>query len=462
MATARRPKGAPKRLIFSAFAMNTGSHIWHGTWRHPDARQAEFNDLKMWVELVRLLERGRFDALFLADVSGLYGDYKGGWETFVREGLQIPSNDPLILAAALILATEHLGIGITSSIVQEQPFNFARRMSTFDHLSKGRAGWNIVTGILENAARNFGLDHLEEHDERYARAEEYCDVAYKLWEGSWEDDALEIDRAGGRFADPAKIHKIDHRGERYSVDGPHLPSPSPQRSPLLFQAGSSPAGREFAARHAEASFITAPNPTLAGEMIRDVRARAARNGRDAADIIFLQGVTPVVGSSEEEARRKAQEIDDYVSTDGLLAHVSGAVGIDFGDLSPDTPLSQVQGPGQQGIVRELMAAAPAGREATIGDFARMTRGLRLIGTPEQIADELEIWAAEGVGGFNIVYALLPGTFADFIDHVVPVLQHRGLMQRDYAPGTLREKLFGASAHLPERHPARKHRRSPGG
>jgi FMN-dependent oxidoreductase (nitrilotriacetate monooxygenase family) len=461
MATGRTPEGRAKRLIFSAFAMNTGSHIWHGTWRHPQARQAEFNDLSMWVELVQLLERGRFDALFLADVSGLYGDYKGGWETFVREGLQIPSNDPLILAAALILATDHLGIGITSSIVQEQPFNFARRMSTFDHLSNGRAGWNIVTGILENAARNFGLDHLEEHDERYARAEEYCDVAYKLWEGSWEDDALRIDHAAGLFSDPAKVHKIDHRGERYSVDGPHLPSPSPQRSPLLFQAGSSPAGREFAARHAEAAFITAPNPALAGEMIRDVRARAARNGRDPEDIIFLQGVTPVVGSTEEEAQRKAKDIDDYVSTDGLLAHVSGAVGIDFGDLSPDTPLSQVQGPGQQGIVRELIAAAPSGREATIADFARMTRGLRLIGTPEQIADELEVWAAEDVGGFNIVYALLPGTFADFIDHVVPVLQDRGLMQRDYAPGTLREKLFG-NAHLPDRHPARRHRRTPKG
>ena len=259
MATTRG-RGGAKRLIFSAFAMNTGSHIWHGTWRHPDARQAEFNDLAMWVELAQLLERGRFDALFLADVSGLYGDYKGGWETFVREGLQIPSNDPLILAAALILATEHLGIAITSSIVQEQPFNFARRMSTLDHLSKGAPAGTSSPASSTTPPATSASNGLEEHDERYARAEEYCDVAYKLWEGSWEDDALEIDRAAACFTDPAKIHKIDHRGARYSVEGPHLPSPSPQRSPLLFQAGSSPAGREFAARHAEASFIAAPNP----------------------------------------------------------------------------------------------------------------------------------------------------------------------------------------------------------
>jgi len=241
------------------------------------------------------------------------------------------------------------------------------------------------------------------------------------------------------------------------VEGPHLPSPSPQRSPLLFQAGSSTAGREFASRHAEAAFITAPNPAIAGKLIRDVRERAARHGRHADDILFLQGVTPVVGSTEEEAQRKLQEIDEYVSADGLLAHVSGAIGIDFGALPLDTPLSQVERPGIRGVVREVMASAPAGQEATIADFARMTRGLRLVGTPEQIADELESWAAEGVGGFNIVNLLLPGTFADFIDHVAPVLQQRGLMQRDYAPGTLREKLFGRAAHLPETHPARKHR-----
>lgn len=445
------------RLVFSAFAMNTGSHIWHGTWRHPAARTAEFNDLAMWVDLVRLLERGRFDALFLADVSGLYGDYRGGWDTFVREGLQIPSNDPLVLAAALILATEHLGIGITSSVVQDLPFTFARRMSTLDHLSKGRAGWNIVTGIQENGARNLGLDHLEEHDARYRRAEEYVEVAYKLWEGSWDDDALLIDRRGGVFSDPGKVRKINHIGERYRVEGPHLPSPSPQRSPLLFQAGSSPAGREFAARHAEISFIAAPNPMLAGEMIRDIRARAERHGRRGEEILFLQGVTTVVGSTEEEARRKLKDVDQYVSTDGLLAHVSGAVGVDFGALPLDTPLSQVEGPGQQGIVREVMATAPAGGEATIADFARMTRGLRLVGTPEQIADDLAAWAAEGVSGFNVMPILSPGSMEDFVDHVVPVLQRRGLMQRDYAPGTLREKLFGAAAHLPESHPARRYR-----
>src|SRR5450755_1460002 len=243
--------------------MNTVSHIIHGMWRHPDTRQRDFDDLDVWVDLVALLERGRFDAIFLADVIGLYGDYRGGWDTYVREGLQIPSNDPSVLISALAHETEHLGMAFTSSIVQAHPFEFARRVSTLDHLSKGRIGWNIVTNALDNAARNFGLDGLPEHDERYRWADEYVEVTYKLWEGSWEDGALLQDTRRGLHGDPAKIHKIDHEGERYRVAGPHLPSPSPQRTPVLYQAGSSNAGRTYAARNAEGVFLLAASPESA-------------------------------------------------------------------------------------------------------------------------------------------------------------------------------------------------------
>src|SRR3954447_19363070 len=225
---------APRRLRFNAFSMNCVSHIHHGQWVRADTRQTEFNTLAPWVELVRILERGKFDALFLAEVVGTYDSYRGGRETAVTEGLQIPVNDPSLLIAAALHASEHLGFAFTQSVLQEQPFNFARRLSTLDHLSGGRIGWNIVTSYLEGAGRNLGFGGLPPHEQRYARADEYLEVIYKLLEGSWEDDAVVADRARRIYADPAKIHEIDHVGEHYDVVGPHRPRPPPQAPPLLF------------------------------------------------------------------------------------------------------------------------------------------------------------------------------------------------------------------------------------
>jgi long-chain alkane monooxygenase len=447
-----------KRLIFCAFTMNTVSHIYHGLWRHPRTRQLDYTDLDTWTDLAKLLERGRFDAIFLADVIGLYGDYRGGWDTYVREGLQIPSNDPSVLISALAHVTEHLGLAFTSSIVQEHPFNFARRVSTLDHLSKGRIAWNIVTNALANGSRNFGLDELTEHDERYRWAQEYLEVAYKLWEGSWEDDALLRDVKNGVHADPAKIHKIHHSGKRYRVEGPHLPAPSPQRTPVLAQAGSSTAGRDFAALHAEAQFIIAPSPEAARSQIRDVRSRAVAYGRRPEDIKFLQGLSFAVGSTEEEARRKDNEIDDYLSLDGMLAHASGGIGVDLGDLPWDQPVGDVQVEGVRSILQAVIAGVPDSRAATVGDVARLLgTTTRIVGTPEQIADRLQEWSDAGVDGVNLMYSTTPGTFVDFIEYVAPELQRRGLMQREYRPGTLREKLFGAGQYLPDRHVGRSYR-----
>jgi FMN-dependent oxidoreductase (nitrilotriacetate monooxygenase family) len=438
--------------------MNTASHINHGLWRHPKAGQLAFNDLDTWIDLAKLLERGRFDMIFFADVIGLYGDYRGGWDTYVREGLQIPSNDPSVLISALAYVTEHLGLAFTSSIIQEHPFNFARRVSTIDHLSKGRIGWNIVTNALANAARNFGFADLTAHDERYRWADEYVEVVYKLWEGSWEDDALLRDTKRGIHANPSRIHKIFHRGERYQVEGPHLPAPSPQRTPLLFQAGTSVAGRNFAARHAEATFIIAPGPDKAAPVIEDIRAQAVRYGRRREDIAVLQGLTIVVGSTVEEARRKQADFDEYLSADAMLAHLSGGLGVDLGGLPWDQPIADLRTEGVQSILRALADSVLDGKNATVGDAATLLgRKTRIVGTPEQIADQLETWTAAGVDGFNIMYDILPGTFADFVEHVVPELQRRGLAQREYAPGTLREKIFGQGPHLPDRHIARSYR-----
>jgi len=262
-------------LLFNAFIMNTASHIQHGLWRHPEARQADFNDVDLWVDLARTLEGGLFDAAFFADVSGMYGPVNGDYTVNVREGLQIPSNDPSVLLSAMAVHTKHLGLAFTSNVMQAHPFEFARRISTLDHISKGRVAWNIVTSTQENAARNFGLDRLTAHDARYEWAEEYLDVVFKLWEGSWDDGALVKDRERGVFADRARIHKINHVGKRYRVEGPHLPSPSPQRTPFLFQAGSSPVGRAFAAKYAEAQFISTPNAMMAGKLVAETRAGGA-------------------------------------------------------------------------------------------------------------------------------------------------------------------------------------------
>ena len=448
-----------KRIHLNAFSMNCVSHIQHGLWTRPDTRQLEFNRLEPWIELAQLLEKGGFDALFLADVIGTYDNYRGSAETSIAEAMQIPVNDPMMLIPAMAHATEHLGFAFTSSVLQALPFTFARQASTLDHLTQGRLAWNVVTSYLPNAGTNLGYDGLPPHDERYARAEEYLDVTYKLWEGSWEDDAVLSDTARGIYADPAKIHPINHSGKYYQVAGPHLCEPSPQRTPLLFQAGSSDRGREFAAKHAECVFIYASLRNLRDttSIIEDIRARAVRQGRQGEDILFFQGVTPVVGGTEAEAKAKEAEYIEQGSVEGGIAHMSGTIGVDLGVIDLDVPLDSLEINAMQGIIKGLIDSAPD-KSLTFRDLVlKRSSGRFLTGTPEQIADTFEAWHEAGVDGFNIVYAVTPGTFADFIDGVVPVLRRRGLVQSEYTPGTLREKIFGRKL-LPESHAAAAYRR----
>ncbi|HVO52895.1 MAG TPA: LLM class flavin-dependent oxidoreductase [Solirubrobacterales bacterium] len=429
-----------RRLRFNAFSMNCVSHIHHGQWVRPDTRQVEYLSLDPWVELAQLLERGKFDALFLADVVGTYDSYRGSRDVAVREGLQIPVNDPSLLIPALASVTDDLGFAFTHSVLQEQPFNFARRISTLDHLSDGRVAWNIVTSYLEDAGRNLGFGGLPAHDERYARAEEYVEVLYKLWEGSWEDDAVVRDLERAVHADPAKIHDVDHSGPFYpDVPGPHLSEPSPQRTPVLFQAGSSERGREFAARNAEAIFIASRNPLGARTQIADTRERAKRFGREPGDILFYQGLSAIVGGTEEEALAKQREIDEFAADEGYAAHMAGNLGIDLAEVDLDAPVGDLETANVQAVVRGLVESAPD-KEWRFGDLLRYVADLRVVGTPEQIADELQEWADAGVDGINLMYHTTPGSFVDFIEGVTPVLQERGLAQREYVPGTLREKL----------------------
>jgi FMN-dependent oxidoreductase (nitrilotriacetate monooxygenase family) len=261
----------------------------------------------------------------------------------------------------------------------------------------------------------------------------------------------------GVHADYDKVHRINHEGPRYRVEGPHLVSPSPQRTPLLFQAGASEAGRTFAAKNAEAVFIVAPNVEAAARDTADIRARAVRHGRAASDLKFFQGLHFVVGSTEEEAKRRSDELDEWIDYDGQLSHMSGAVGIDFGHEDLDRPVGELRTEGVQSIVGWINDLV-TDRAPTLRDVAHYTaRNGRVMGTPEQIADELDRWRAAGVDGINVVNAEIPGSYEEFVDHVIPVLRERGLARREYAPGTLRDKLFGRGDRLPGTHPAAQYR-----
>lgn len=451
----------PKRLILNLFEMNCVSHITHGLWRLPGNNRERFNDIEYWLELARLLEDGGFDAVFLADVIGAYDTFRGNADTAVREGLQIPSNDPLLVVPAMAAVTRHLGFGITFSTTYEPPFAFARRMSTLDHLTKGRVGWNIVTSYLPNAARNFGLDGEIDHDRRFEIAEEYLEVLYKLWEGSWEEDAIVADRANGVYADPAKVHRIDHEGEHYKVAGPHLASPSRQRSPLLITATASPRGIRFAGRHAEALFTGGGTHDAVRDTIAQVRAAAVDAGREPGDVKFVVGAGVVVAGTEEEARAKLARYQAYSSVEGRLAH--GGFGFDPTVHPRDTLVRDVAGENAFG----RRSRGPFNGDQTVGELldalGDLSRGpFFAVGGPGQVADAIETWLDDvGIDGINLTQHHSFDTARDFVEHVVPELRRRGRLRPAYRDGeTLRDRVHGAGDRLPERHPAARYRRTP--
>ncbi|WP_211225880.1 LLM class flavin-dependent oxidoreductase [Nocardioides alkalitolerans] len=445
-------------MAYNFFIMDTPSHISHGMWRHPESRAVEYNDLEFWIELAQLAERHHFDSIFIADNFGMYSPINGSTDVFLEKALQIPNSEPSMLLSAMAAATRNLGFVYTSSVLQQHPFPFARQMSTLDHLTKGRIGWNMVSSFSENGFRSMGLDGLVDHDERYRWLAEYAEVVYKLWEGSWADGAVLKDKEAGIYSNPRQVRRINHVGARYRVEGPHLAEPSPQRTPVLFQAGASPAGMDFAARNAEGLFLISGSPEASASQVSKVKALATSYGRDAERIHFMEGLTFVVGSTEEEAQRKADELDEWTDVTAQMAVASGAAGVDLTKFAPDEPLvnvaEQIQGI-RAGFIKMAIENAPAGTTPTLADFGRdQVRQWRITGTPETIADQIERYASAGVTGFNVMSITVPGSFTDFAEHVTPVLKERGLMQREYRDGTLREKLFpGAGPLLGETHPA---------
>jgi len=330
--------GTSKEIRLNAFALQSPVHHSPGLWRHPQDRSLDYTSLHHWTDLAQLLERGKFDALFIADSMATNDVFGGSYHSALAVAAQIPKLDPLVSVAAMALVTEHLGFGMTSNALYEPPFPFARRMSTLDHLTEGRVGWSIVTGHTVSGAKAVGQPSLTPHDQRYDLAEDYLAAVYALWEDSWDDDAVERDRARHVFANPDKVRRITHRGPQFSLDALHLAEPSPQRTPVLFQAGASTRGRAFAAAHAECIFVSGPTPQVIGPVVADTRRRAATLGRDPADLLFFSMATAIVGATEDEAQAKLAEYRRYLNPQAALILFSGWTGIDFSKFDLDAPL----------------------------------------------------------------------------------------------------------------------------
>ncbi|PSJ57243.1 LLM class flavin-dependent oxidoreductase [Kumtagia ephedrae] len=444
-----------RAIRFNAFDMNCVGHQSPGLWAHPRDRSWKYKDLDYWQDLARTLERGVFDGIFIADVIGYYDVYKGSNHHALHQAAQIPVNDPLQLAAPIALATEHLGIGITASTSFEHPYTFARRIATADHHSKGRVGWNIVTSYLESGAKNISQGGLRRHDNRYEVAEEYVEVLYKLLEGSWEEGAVVRDRGNRIFTNPEKVHEIGHQGKYFTVPGYGLTEPSPQRTPVLYQAGASGPGKAFAAQHAECIFVAAPTKAVLKNYVAEIRQRAAAAGRDPKKLYIYTLLTIITDETEEKAQKKFQDYRSYVSYDGSLVFMSGWSGIDFGQYAPTDLVRKVETNAIHSVVENLAGGDKSWTIDELSQFGGIGGlGPVVVGSPQRIADILQEWVDEtDVDGFNLAYAVTPDSFEDVVGYIVPELQRRGAYPTAYKPGTLREKLFGDGPYLPATHPA---------
>jgi len=425
-----------RRLHLNAFLMAPGHH--DAAWRHPASQPHRVTDITYFQQLAQTAERGKFDSIFFADGLALWGGRAGG---NVTGGLE-----PLTVLPAIAVATKHIGLIATASTTFNEPFHLARRFASLDHVSGGRAGWNIVTSGTVNEANNFNLDEHLDHAVRYERAAEFLDVATRLWD-SWADDAVVLDKAAGVYADPERLREIEHDGSFFKVRGPLNVQRSPQGWPLLVQAGSSEDGKEFAARYAEAVFTAQQTLAEAQRFAADVKARAAAHGREGLPVI-LPGICPIIGSTEAEARALEDELTGLQVIDYGLGQLSSMLNVDLAGYRLDEPLPEEVLPTEDDVNGNksrftLVAELVRSERLTIRQIiARLGggRGHRVVtGTPSQIADALETWFRAGAAdGFNIMPPVLPTGLEDFVDHVVPELQRRGLFRTEYTGTTLRE------------------------
>lgn len=443
-----------KQILINAFYMASPAQAWTGLWAHPQAQGERYNDLSYWIELARTAERGLIDGIFLADTLGVTDVYQGKPDVIMRSGGMFPSNDPMMLIPAMAAVTQHLCFGVTANTTYEPPYLLARRLSTLDQLTKGRLSWNVVTGIHGSTARAMGVEPVP-HDKRYDLADDYMDLVYKLWEQSWADDAAVRDKVARVFTNPERVRKIAHEGH-YRSDGYHLCEPSPQRTPFIYAAGSSGRGSTFAGKHAEAAFTAANDKVAARRIVAGYRKAAEQAGRSGDGVKVFNAVTAIVAPTEAEAHDLKREYARYSSEEGNLAMMSSFLGIDLSRYALDDPIEYVESNAMQTAI-EAMTKHNNGKQVRVRDIAAFEdlpgREPFIVGSPTQVAEAMIEWVDEtGLDGFNLARTVEPAGLCAFIDLVVPELQSRGRYKREYAPGTMREKMFpNGNARLPADH-----------
>jgi FMN-dependent oxidoreductase (nitrilotriacetate monooxygenase family) len=429
-------------LILNAAVLGLGLHM--GAWRYREGDPFDYTKIEFYQEIGRIAEAGCLQAVFLADTLAV------AEENFERPNFG--AMDPTIVLAAVASVTKHVGLVATASTTYNEPYNLARRIATLDHLSRGRASWNIVTTFIPDVAANFGTAELPNHDDRYERAEEFVDVVTRLWD-SWEDDALIGDKTTGRFADAIHVHAINHRGAHYTVRGPITLPRSPQGRPVLYQSGSSRSGRDLAARFADAVFTPQNTIAAAQEFRADVRRRTKERGRNPDDIKIIPGFLPILGGTEAEARARKDRLDE-LGGQAELKKLALRVVVRLEDLKLDEPLpiklieDNDHFRASEGF-RDAAVRLAVEEKLTVREILYRNGGghVQVVGTPEQVADVIETWHREGaVDGFNLMIDVLPDGLRDFVEQVVPILQRRGAFRREYVGTTLRSNLGLSSRH----------------
>ncbi|WP_100959916.1 LLM class flavin-dependent oxidoreductase [Bosea sp. FBZP-16] len=426
---------AGRQLTLNLFIYPGGHH--EAAWRYKESEPARVLDIRYYQELAQKAEAAKFDAIFFADGPSLPENVR--YSSRVRF-------EPITWLTAIAAATEKIGLIGTASTTYNEPYNLARLFASLDHISGGRAGWNIVTTSDAGAAHNFGLPEHPPHGERYERAREFLNVVTRLWD-SWEDDALVADAQSGVFADADKVHRIDHVGKHYRVRGPLNVSRSPQGRPVYVQAGSSEDGRSFAAQFAEAIFTAHQTLASAQEFYSDIKTRAVALGRRPDHLRVLPGISPFLGSTEAEAKRLEQEIDDLIQPAASLDQLKRMIGVDLGgyDLDGPVPRHIIDTNGPKGLASrfQLVVDIVDRENPTIRQLIRRLAGARghrvVVGTPEHVANEIQTWFEQGAAdGFNVMPPYLTGGFDSFVAEVVPILRKRGLFRQEYSGTTLRD------------------------